>query len=223
MTRRPFRVALLLAFLLLCVTFLASAAPPRILNARASTVQLVKVAAGAWRAYCTAGVLRTPQGNRVITAGHCVDDPPPEGLFLRDHRGFIYPARIEHTEMLLEDGPGGRGWVDYAVLRSSAQHVLPALEPAQRVMTPGDRVFAWSGPLGLEPLLMTGRFVGRFFFAGSGRGNGLRVIDINGDGGSSGSLVMNERGRVVGIVSLGFTTSVKLDGLLLVDLPPGNS
>jgi hypothetical protein len=66
---------------------------------------------------------------------------------------------------------------------------------------PGEEVWAWTGPLGMLPILRTGVYSGEIHFPDSPEDEeaigGMLLVDINGAPGSSGSgLLRMEEGRV---------------------------
>lgn len=136
----------------------------------------------------------------IYTAGHCITTKPNSfALYVEDVLGNLYPATVR------DFGFNG-GNVDWAILDSEAARVLPSLERAEKPPNVGDTVYAWSGPNGFDALLFRGMVAGRIFNPDDHTLDGMLYADIDNTKGSSGSLVLNEQGEVVGILSIAFVS-----------------
>ena len=171
---------------------------------------------------CSGAVVALPQGNRVISAGHCTGNE--YRYYARDVSGTTYTLRLEEAVTNLPHG-------DYAIFKSVAAHLLPALEVGEPPRL-GDTVYTVSDPLDYGLLFFVGRYAGTFNPpAGHAKENwrGSMVMDLSGARGSSGSIVVNQQGQAIGILSGQFIVHPgqgmlghgpeQLSGLLAVSLP----
>ena len=142
--------------------------------------------------YCSGAVVNLPQGPRIVSAGHCAVEVG-QRVYVQDIQGNQYLARVEEMHF---DWPE-----DYAVIRSVAQWLLPALEVGGP-MTIGDTYYSWASPHGYELLFFRGMYAGTIMPNESGDGldpTGMPFLAIDGAGGSSGSIILDSRGRAVAI------------------------
>lgn len=212
----------------LCVGSALSQAPQVVLGLRGSVVQILETQTdggiASTRAICTGTVVALPEGRRILTAGHCVLEADGDkalaigALSLLDDKGRVWPMTLERAVL---DWPRN----DYAVFRSVAQYVLPALKVAKVAPSIGDDVFSWSGPLGLAPMLFHGEVSGQLHAPYDGNaesrvGGMLFSSNLMVAPGASGSAVLNSRGEVTSILVGGFSPSVKLAGAFFANLPP---
>lgn len=222
------RSALVLAGL--CLGSALSQAPDAVLGLRPSAVQILLTKADekghvSTRAICTGTAVNLPEGPRILTAGHCT---LPENdkdttfdhatLSLLDYRGHVWPMRLERAEL---DWPRN----DYAVFRSAAAYMLPALKVAKTQPKIGDDVYSWSGPMGLALMLFHGEMSGALHTPydeeSEARVGGMTFSsNLMVAGGASGSAVLNPQGEVTGILVGGFGVAVKLSGAFFAPLPP---
>lgn len=182
-------------------------------HAQAPTISLVKwsKAHNNFIRYCSGAIVTLPEGNRVVTAGHCVE--AQEEFFVRDYDGNIYPATLERNEFNRK-----QSITDYAVLRSVAAHVLPSIKIATSPPAIGDTLCAWISPLGLAPVLSCGMYAGITESSEGFAGDGMMLVVMSIDHGASGGVLLNERGEAVGIITMMF--NAKLMGALIAELPP---
>ena len=189
-----------------------SSAPEAVLDARDATIMLGAYDAdGVFSRYCSGAFVE----GRVVTAGHCVEGRAEVLIETVDH--YVYRARVVRAV---------KAWpaVDYAVLRVD---IAPGLYPSLEVgdgMVPGENLYAWSGPWGLGTLLLEGTYAGRISDDQSvpNEIRGMHYATMNGAGGSSGSIILNEDGQAEAILVGGFgedSRSIRLTGSLLVGLP----
>lgn len=200
----------------------AEALPAAVVAARDSAVRILALTPTGVRPICSGSVVALPEGPRVVSAGHCVDDAP-EGRYLAlDARGYRYVLTLERFVM---------AWphADYAVFRSAAAHLLPAL-PLAPLRAPargepercevGEALYVWTAPLGLGLFLSHGYVAGVMDdYHTDDVIDGMVLVALNADKGSSGSVIVNARGEAVGILVGGFSPQSKLAGALMVPLP----
>ena len=208
MKRLP-SITLTLALLLSAVSL--SGAPNPVVSARQSVVSIVKPTPDGWRRVCSGAIVLLQEGPRVVTAGHCVTNA---SVAVQDIDGRVWPAGVERHEFNPTIGER-----DYAVLTTPLQYLVPGIRKALEPPAWGADLFAWSSPLGIAPILMGGMYAGRVLTGRSEPFDGMMLVTMNGDHGSSGSVILDARGRAVGIVARAFTQQSILKGLLLSELP----
>lgn len=207
----------LLKVVLLALTFATFAfavpgAPESVLSAKESSVMLGRYDDdGIFTRYCSGAWLE----GKVITAGHCVEGNVHPLIQMVD--GYVYEGTVERA---VKAWPIG----DYAVVRVDiAPNLYPSLERGDGLQY-GESLYAWSGPWGIGTLLLQGNYAGRVNEDMSLPNDvrGMHYTDMNAAGGSSGSLVLNEEGKVEAILVGAFgedNRTLRLTGSLLVELP----
>ncbi len=199
--------------------------PEPIVQARAAAYNLWAVEGGRIGVICTGTLVRTADGPRFLSAGHCVADAPNARYYISQGSDpdLLVRARLKWWEF---EGVGAWKEGDWAVFElpgpfdASAALPLCAERPAV-----GEDVWAWTGPLGMLPILRGGSYSGELHFPDSPEDEeaigGMMFADINGAGGSSGSGMLRlEAGRpcVFGVWVGGFRD--KPAGAILSHLPP---
>lgn len=209
---RRFLVVLLLV---LSVGLAHSPVSQEVIDARASFVSIVQYDEDLedYRRFCSGAVVN----DIVLTAGHCLVDLWPGDVFVRDYQGHVYS--VSAFRRVFDPDTS----TDWAVMYTVATNLLPNIGVASEPPEFGDSVFAWSGPAGFEGLLLEGHYAGRIVTNEGSAIDGMMYVTMNGTGGSSGSVVMNEQAEAIGIVSRGFVTRdrsiIPLTGMILADLP----
>lgn len=187
--------------------------PTPVLDALPSAVNLaVADSEGTYYNVCSGSVVNLPEGPRIVTAGHCIRDDMP--LYARDAEGHYYTTHVERYELDRD-----HAITDWAVLRSTYQYLATPLEIADTPLSTGESVYVWSGPKGLNLKLFTG-YVSGFFDGPIDAIRDMPYVTMNSDKGASGSIVLNANGEATGILTNGWTTDIKLHGVLLSTLPP---
>ena len=209
-----------LALIVACGLLLGFTSVPRsVFDARSAAVNVAVIVDGNITNICSGSVVELERGPRIVSAGHCVADhfsgeEIDRQYVLVDTEGNLYPATVE--EFLFDPEVGND---DYAIFRSSFQYLADAIPLADEPLQTGDDVFAWSGPLGVDVILLRGYVSGRLQVEGGDVINGQWFVSMNSDGGSSGSVILNAEGEAVGVLVRGWNTKVKLYGAILSELP----
>ena len=141
---------------------------------------------------CSGANVALPQGNRIVTAGHCL--LRRTAYYAKDVRGNTYTLRLEAADRTAHD---------YALFTSSAAYLLPALELAHLPAGIDDLVFMAAAPAALNLQLYRGYVTGYAHPLSELADNwqGALIVDIGAAQGSSGGVVTNERGEALGILS----------------------
>ena len=175
----------------------AGGAPKAVVDAKASLVSLWVEEGKKLVFTCSAGVVNLNGKPRVVTAAHCIEDVA-KMYRVRTNDGKFHP--VLQLEAIEAEEPQ-----DYAVLRSTAVYVTPALKVAPENLAQGDEVFVWHHALGFQALYSSGIFQGVIesldgddFFQPVWK---MLKTTLEVGPGASGSIVLNERGEAVGIVS----------------------
>lgn len=211
--KRALKYLVTLALLASALVSARERAPEGVLEARAAAVTLGDFDAdGVFRRYCSGAIV----GTRIITAGHCVEGT--SGALVQFFDGYITRAKLLDAKYAWPTN-------DYGVLDMPAQlrSRYGSLERGNGLEL-GESVFAWSGPWGLGMLLLDGSYAGRLAMDDSvpESARGFMYATMNGAGGSSGSVILNERGQAEAILVGAFgqdSRSLRLTGSLLVKLP----
>jgi S1-C subfamily serine protease len=173
----PFRILLPV---LLALTILAPSSGATLLP---SVMPLRAEIEGVERTFCTAFAINE-QEHLWATAKHCVEAALDEEWEMRIGGGFAYPIYLT---------PGGD---DVAVIQ--AERAGEALSLAFEAPSVGQAIRIQGYPYGLPiRVTVTGTLAGRMLPIA---GQFSDVLDINVAGGNSGSPVMNEDGRVIGVL-----------------------
>ena len=196
---------------LLSLFALVAALPAPIAEDASSSVRIFAQASSGVRAVCSGAVVALAEGPRVVSAGHCVEPELEAPFFAEDLNGNRYLLRLERSAY---EWPTK----DYAVFRSVAAYVLPALPVAETVEV-GDRAYVFTAPLGLKMFYSEGYVSGQLFDSPGGAIDGMWLVSLNSDGGSSGSIIINAKGEALGILVGGFSPQIKLDGAIMAPLP----
>jgi hypothetical protein len=218
-------VVLVLLGLALSVGLGMSVAPPEVIRAQHAAVRFVSYNpnTGDYRAFCSGAVLEFEGVRRVVGAGHCFADHKtgqPKSLryvYIQDIRGNLYNITPESIVFVPDVGND-----DYAIFRSAYSYLVKRpIKVAERVVEPGDRVFSWAAPHGFGLLLMHGYVMGRLDspIPNLGVVQGMWTLDINGEGGSSGSIILNGRGEAVGIHVRALVGNQRLTMAFMAELP----
>lgn len=196
-------------------------APKGVVEAGQAVYNVWRFENGLMRIICTGTAVATSLGPRLLTAGHCVEDNPG---------GRYYISRAQDPDALIRVRV--EYWAfrwpqeDFAVLEFPEGWRGPTVPLCRSTAEVGEEVWAWTGPLGILPVLRSGIYSGPLHFPddeeAEGEVGGMYFVQINGDGGSSGSgLLRLEEGKpcVWAIWVGGFVPRVKLDGALGVPFP----
>ena len=109
------------------------------------------------------------------------------------------PSKHKVTVHKIADGFEAGGGNDLCLLKAEKLN-YPALRMASGPPKPGEKVFAMSGPLGVyyppSVLFLSGNYSGPMPTMNKHHS----LVSIPAIGGSSGSAVMNSKGRVVGVI-----------------------
>lgn len=207
------RFPLILALVVLTLISVVLALPYAVWGAADSSVRVFAATDDGFRAVCSGAAVELPEGPRVVSAGHCVDeDGDTRAPYIaEDAVGRRYLLRLERFE---KDWPRA----DYAVFRSTAAYLLPTIKPARHVRV-GEDAYVFTAPLGLKMFLSKGYVSGKLYESFGGEVDGMYLVDLNSDGGSSGSIIVNRQGEALGILVAGFGTEVKLGGAIMAPLP----
>lgn len=213
----------LLSFVTLLLTSLALAgAPATVVEAQGAIYNLWVTKEGALQVICSGTIIQTAKGSRFLSAGHCVEDATDARYYISQATDPAYLVRVS-----LEDWYHIWPTSDYAVFTLPKDFQGKALSLCKKAASIGEDVWSWTGPLGILPILRSGMYSGPLHLPDSPEDEsevgGMSFIQINGDGGSSGSGLLrleDSKACVWAIWVGGFTTNVKLDGALGVPLPP---
>lgn len=211
-------LAITCGVLLLTLAWGATSAPEEVLAADETTVMLVGYDdEGILHRYCSGAFV----DNVVITAGHCVlDGAGGVNLhpLIRTFDGLVWSGEVLGVS---------QAWptTDYAVIDMPfIAGLYPSLERGDGLNV-GEALWAFSGPWGLGTLLLDGIYSGRISDDPSidPAIRYMHYATMNGSGGSSGSVILNNDGQAEAILVGAFgedERSLRLVGSLLVDLPP---
>lgn len=171
-----------------------------ILNAYNSAVSIV----GEDRAHeCGGGVVNIAGQFVVLTASHCVKDP--EQVYAVSTGGYTYKLKLEKVLHVPNTA------IDVAILtHDSLETRFSALAIASSLVV-GDDLYMWQQPLQVQLLLTRGLYGG---LTDTGWANIQRAhyVDIPSAPGSSGSILLNEYGEIVGVYTLGLNHQTTLPG-----------
>lgn len=215
----------LLAFLLLLASVALAQTPRAIIEVRASAFNLWEWTNGTLRIICSGGVVRLGDHTVFLSAGHCASDAEYNKDLYRFYISRAYDPDALYRVRLIDFA---FNWptTDWSVFRVPEKFDAPALSVCDEPPDVGEAVWAWTGPLGILPVLRQGFYGGPMHWPDSPQlerdVGGMWFVQINGDGGSSGSLmlrVVGEKACVWGQWVGGLTPAVKLDGALVVPVP----
>jgi len=196
--RLPIRLALLVLWAL---AFAVAAPPAAVRQAGQAVYNLWVLQDNRMAVICTGTVVSTEDGPRFLSAGHCVSEW---------FRGRFYISRAADPDQLIRvhlawwqfEGIWRWTYGDFAVFKLPETFKPDvALPVCEGLPEPGEDVWAWTGPLGMLPILRTGVYSGEIHFPDDAELEkaigGMLLIDINGAPGSSGSgLLRMEEGQV---------------------------
>lgn len=174
---------------------------------------------------CTGTVLTTAKGPRFLSAGHCVADAPKARYWISQSSDPDQLIRVRLEDWRFEST---QSWNtgDYSVFALPPGFAGSSLPLCKASPEAGEAVYAWTGPLGMLPVLRTGSYSGELHFPDSPKDEaaigGLGFAQISGAGGSSGSGMLRlEAGTVCvwGIWVGGFDP--RPDGAIVAWLPEG--
>lgn len=209
-----------MSLIILAGALALAGAPKEIVDAGRAVYNLWRLAYGEMRIICTGTIVSTPAGLRFLSAGHCAEEDTaryyisravdPDALIRVKLVGAIFEwPDFDHSIFTIPDGFKGQ-----------------ATPLCQKEPEVGEDVWAWTGPLGILPVLRSGTYSGKLHFPDDPEAEaevgGMYFVQTNGDGGSSGSgLLRMENGKacIWGIWVGGFVPRIKLDGALGVPLP----
>jgi len=158
--------------------------------------------------FCTAFVVKSLNGVKFISAGHCAKDQS-KTYAAYDWRNNV---TIKLKLLKFEDQ-----WpsADYSVWEMVEPKLIPALPMSQTVPRIGDRVYGFVGPMSMVPFFITGVFSGIAWVSDKPEAeiNGMFVVSLIGAPGASGSPVIDQHGYVWGILVGG---SRDIQGTVLV-------
>jgi len=150
---------------------------------------------------CTGTIAQTADGPRFISAGHCVSDFPRARYYISRSAD---PDQLVRVHLVWWVFGGIEAWRegDYAIFRLPESFQPEAALPiCKGLPEPGDSVWAWTGPLGMLPILRTGVYSGEIHFpddqAIEEAIGGMPLVDIEGAPGSSGSAMLRLEGERV--------------------------
>lgn len=177
--------ASVLAAILLTISAVVSAAPPKILSSISGLQYVTRD--GSMRNYCTASKINEKQG-LWLTAAHCVEEE--DAAFIQG-----WPVGV------VESAPE----LDLAVLnvpRAGGK----ALELADKAVEFGDGVETAGYSLGFpQAYYFTGKVAHPLFvFPDDSQGQKFTIFDMPVIGGQSGSPVVNSKGKLVSVVQVAF-------------------
>lgn len=210
----------LLAWLVLLGMALAGA-PKAIVEAGKAVYNLWRYEGGEMRILCTGTLVNTSLGLRFLTAGHCVE-ANPEGRYYISQE--VDPQKLirvytEYWDFMWPEN-------DYAVMKLPDGATGYSLNLCKQIASVGETVWAWTGPLGILPVLREGIYSGEIHLPDDPEAEkeigGMYFVQVNGDGGSSGSALLrmeDNKACVWGIWVGGFVPRIKLDGALGVPIP----
>lgn len=198
--------------------------PEPIVQAKSAIYNLWAVDDGRIGVICTGTVIKTGDGPRFLSAGHCVADAPNARYYISQAADPDYLVRVRLKWWEFEGIEGWRegDWAVFELPTSFASPALPLCAERPRV---GEDVWAWTGPLGMLPLLRGGTYSGELHFPDSPEDEkavgGMMFVDIEGAPGSSGSGMLRLEGGkpcVFGVWVGAFRD--KPAGAILSHLPP---
>jgi len=202
----------------------ASAVPPGVKEARSSAYNLWVLDGGLMQVICTGTIVQDDEGPVFLTAGHCVADAPRARYYISQ---AVDPEYLVRVVLKWWEFKGIDSWTDgdYAIFRLPEGFKAPALPVCRGNPQPGDYVWAWTGPIGMLPILRTGIYSGELHFPDSpddeAAVGGMPFVDIEGAPGSSGSgMLAEEDGRICvwGVWVGGFRN--KPSGAIVSPVPP---
>lgn len=199
-------------------------APREVREARGAVYNLWVLDGGVMAVICTGTAIQTEEGPAFLTAGHCVADAPNARYYISQ---AVDPDVLVRVRLRWWEFEGIEAWKegDWAVFTLPDGWKGPTLPVCRGVPEPGEDVWAWTGPLGMLPILRAGMYSGELHFPDSPEDEeavgGMPFVDIEGAGGSSGSGMLRlEDGKpcVWGVWVGAFTR--KPDGAIVSPLPP---
>lgn len=210
----------LLVFLALAL----AAAPEAVRKVSGSIYNLWVYTEGRMAVICTGTVIQTSDGPAFLSAGHCVAEWPKARFYISQATD---PDILVRVNLRWWEFQGIEHWKegDYAVFTLPKDFKAPALPLCEDLPTHGEDVWAWTGPLGMLPILRNGTHSGELHFPDSPEDEeavgGMMFVDIAGAPGSSGSGMLRlEKGKVCvfGVWVGGFTRGP--EGAILSNIPP---
>jgi hypothetical protein len=182
------------------VALAVSAVPPAVKAAGAAVYNLWLLDNGTMQVICTGTTVDSSDGPIFLAAGHCVAEAPKGRYYISQAAEPDYLVRVD---LKWWEFGGMERWTDgdFAVFRLPKDFHPSTLPLCQGKPMPGDAVWAWTGPIGMLPILRTGVYSGELHFPDSlddeAAIGGMGFVDIEGAPGSSGSsLLMEEGGRI---------------------------
>lgn len=147
----------------------------------------------------------------VVTNRHVVEDVDAVRVLLYDGQSTLAHARYVSSR------------IDLAVLVPEDEILSPALPVAEGALVRGERVVLGGNPGGLAFITTEGVVAGVISGTGDsddacGQGNNCIVLDAEAESGSSGGPVVDEQGRVIGMlwgVFVGRSLSITIHGTTL--------
>ena len=218
---KRFLVFLAVAFAL----FAAAQVPKEVVKAGESAYNLWEWSDGALKVICSGSVMALGDHKVFVSAGHCTQEGNAYRYYISRSKDPDSLVRVRLLDRA-EAWPNS----DWSVFKIPDDFKGPAIPACSQDPEIGERVWVWTGPLGMLPILREGLYSGKLHWPDDPdteeEVGGMHFVQINGDGGSSGSIMLRmEKGKVCGwgIWVGGFRTSVKLDGALVVPIPDPSS
>jgi hypothetical protein len=188
---------ILIAVVAIVATSALAGVPGEILKAKDSAFNLWRWGDGLLQTVCTGTVIATDDGPRFLTAGHCVEDAPRARYYISQ---AVDPDYLVRVQLQVWKFNGVENWTDgdFAVFRIPDNFTTPALAVCRKNPAEGEDVWAWTGPIGMLPIIRSGVYSGELHFPDSPEDEaavgGMPFVDIEGAPGSSGSGMLRLEG-----------------------------
>jgi hypothetical protein len=174
--------------------------PGAVREAKGAVYNLWVFQDGRMAVICTGTLVTTGDGPRFLTAGHCVADWPQARFYISRATD---PDQLTRVHLVWWEFQGIERWTegDFALFKLPESFKPEAALPlCKGLPEEGEDVWAWTGPLGMLPILRTGVYSGELHFPDDPEMEraigGMHFVDIEGAPGSSGSGMLRlEEGR----------------------------
>lgn len=211
-------------WLLVWLAALALAGAPRaVREARGAVWNLWALEGGTMAVVCTGTVVETADGPAFLTAGHCVADAPRARYYISQAQD---PEALVRVRLRIWEFKGLEAWRegDWAVFTLPEGFGGARLPLCREWPEPGEEVWAWTGPLGMLPILRTGVYSGPIHFPDDAELEealgGMGLVDIEGAPGSSGSGMLRLEGETLCVWGVWVGAFTRLDGAIVSPFPP---